>query len=369
MRVMQLASGDLWAGAEVQLFYLARALRARPEVELMVVLLNPGQLEQRLRAEGVAVTVFDESRLSAPRIARELYRLMRQWRPDLLHTHRSKENILGSLVAGLCRVPSLRSVHGDSEIPADQWKQRLIATVNRASGRYLQRALIAVSEELRHKLAREYPSGRIQVIENSIDARELEQRAGQPLSEPLETGGFHVALIGRLVPVKRVDRFVEIARQVAQLAPDAPIRFHHLGDGPLQGEIRQRIVAAGLGPERIRLHGFTDNSAPWLRNMDLLLFLSDHEGLPMTLLEAMTLGTPVMYRRGLPTIDQLLCQGDCGFPVDVDSDQAFAEAIVDLSARRPELQDRARRARERLLACHDISARVGEYLALYRSIT
>ena len=368
MRVMQLASGDLWAGAEVQLYYLARALQASPEVELLVVLMNPGQLEQKLKAEGIRVEVLDESRLAAPVIARGLYRLMRQWRPDLLHTHRSKENILGSVVAGLCRVPSLRSVHGDAEIPRQHWKQRLVAGINRWTGRHLQRALIAVSPELKRKLAAEYPAERIRVIENSIDAAELEARAAQPLETTLEDDRFHVALVGRLVPVKRVDRFIEIARRLFERAPDAPVRFHHLGDGPLQAEMQQRIAEAGLGPEQIGLHGFTDNTAPWLRRMDLLLFLSDHEGLPMTLLEAMTLETPVMYRRQLPTLHQLLCEGDCGFAVEDDRDERFAESIQELVENPAVARDRAARARQRLLADYDIGGKLGDYLELYRDI-
>jgi glycosyltransferase involved in cell wall biosynthesis len=368
MRVMQLASGDLWAGAEVQLYYLARALQADPGVELMVVLLNPGQLEQRLRVEGIRVEVLDESRLATPAIARGLYRLMRQWRPDLLHTHRSKENILGAIVATLCRVPSLRSVHGDAEIPRDHWKQRLIAAINRWTGRHLQRRLIAVSQELRDKLVADYPAATIRVIENSIDAAELESRASEPLPVALEPDVFHVALIGRLVAVKRVDRFIEIARELQAIAAEARICFHHLGDGPLLAEMRQRIGQAGLDEQRIRLHGFTDNTAPWIRRMDLLLFLSDHEGLPMTLLEAMTLETAVMYRRQLPTLHQLLCDGDCGFAIGEDEDRRFAEAILSLSADPAVIRDRARRARARLLADYDIAGKLGQYLELYREL-
>ena len=368
MKVMQLASGDLWAGAEVQLFYLARALQAHPGVELRVVLLNPGQLEQRLRDEGVAVTVFDENRLSAPDIARALYREMRRWRPDLLHTHRSKENILGALVAGLCRVPSLRTVHGDSEIPRDRWKPRLVAGLNRWTGRWMQRKLIAVSPELAAKLSRDFPAGHIRVIENSIDAAELEDRARAPLSEPLEPERVHVALIGRMVPVKRVDRFIEVARRLFQRAPQARIHFHHLGDGPLQDAMRQKIREAGLDQRHITLHGFTENTAPWIRRMDLLLFLSDHEGLPMTLLEAMALGTAVVYRRQLPTLHQLLCDGACGYPVDEDDDECFAETLLTLSADLRSVERTAQRARQRLLADYDISGKIDDYLDLYRQI-
>ena len=99
LRIMQLTSGDLWAGAEVQFFTLCRALRERGDVALRVVVLNEGELATRLREIGAEPVVLDETRLSAPQIFRELLSLLRQWRPQVLHTHRFKENVIGGLAA------------------------------------------------------------------------------------------------------------------------------------------------------------------------------------------------------------------------------------------------------------------------------
>ena len=116
--VLHLASGDRWAGAEVQLFTLLSQLRQNDGVQPRAVLLNEGELAQRLRAIDVPVDVLDESRLSSGAIARELIALLRKYRPHILHTHRQKENILGSIANAVSvRARSVRTVHGAEENP------------------------------------------------------------------------------------------------------------------------------------------------------------------------------------------------------------------------------------------------------------
>jgi len=68
--ILHIASGDLWAGAEVQLYTLVRALHHSPGVSVRVILLNHGTLEEKLHEEGVDVLVLTETSLSSLQIAR-----------------------------------------------------------------------------------------------------------------------------------------------------------------------------------------------------------------------------------------------------------------------------------------------------------
>jgi len=77
MKVMHIASGDLWAGAEVQLFHLARSLVKEKDIQLLVVLLNHGQLERELINQGISVTVFDEEQVSGFSIFKSIYKLIK----------------------------------------------------------------------------------------------------------------------------------------------------------------------------------------------------------------------------------------------------------------------------------------------------
>lgn len=150
-RVLHIASGDLWAGAEAQLFTLAKALHCKTDVSVSVVLLNHGKLENQLRSIGINTTVLDKSRLNVLNIMRQIIHTIREQRPDIIHTHRTKENILGSFAAFFAgRVPSLRTAHGATERCPSWWEipKRLINALDWFCGRFMQQKVIAVSEDL-----------------------------------------------------------------------------------------------------------------------------------------------------------------------------------------------------------------------------
>ncbi len=144
LKVVHVASGDLWAGAEVQLFSLAIQLQRLPSIELYICLLNYGQLYDKLTNSGVRVSVFNEQKLSTLGIGIQLYRTLRQFKPDILHTHRLKENIIGSVVAiFLGNTPSLRTVHGAPEHYSGFLKplKKMRIYIDFLCGRYLQKSM------------------------------------------------------------------------------------------------------------------------------------------------------------------------------------------------------------------------------------
>ena len=153
-KALHIASGDLWAGAEVQMYTLVTSLLALG-TSITVILLNHGTLEYRLRNAGIDVVVLDETKLSGFRILLELIRVIRQKRPNVIHTHRHKENILGSISALVTgNIPSLRTVHGVRKQPHFRdIPQRIINLLNRLTGCFLQKRIIAVSEDLASILA------------------------------------------------------------------------------------------------------------------------------------------------------------------------------------------------------------------------
>ena len=121
IRVCHVMTADLWAGAEVQVATLVSYLAARPEVQISAVLFNDGWLASELRALGITVEVVDERQHTPLGIIRFLTRFFRRHRVDLIHTHRYKDNILGSIAAIFAGVPHvIRTVHGCSE-PMRRW--------------------------------------------------------------------------------------------------------------------------------------------------------------------------------------------------------------------------------------------------------
>ncbi len=365
IHVLQIASGDLWAGAEVMLYMLAKALHNEPNTQVSAVILNSGVLEQKLRDCGINVFLLDESQLSSIQISHRLSEIIVDLKPDVVHTHRSKENILGSIIAGYKhRTPSLRTVHGAPEHkpPLHKLAKHLILFLDWFTGRYLQQNIIAVSPDLAKRLEHSFPETKIKVIENGIDIEATIHAASK--AKDNSANSYRIGIVGRLVPVKRVDLFIESAAHLKQQHPELNIDFHIFGDGPLSNTLKTQIESHQAS-NYIHLNGHCENIPQQLATLDALLMTSDHEGLPMTLLEAMCLKTPIIAH-AVGGIPHLLAQGDCGTLVHNQTPAAFAEAIHNvITQAKPSSTDLAfERVQQHYSAKHTATA----YLKAYKEI-
>ena len=333
LKVLHLASGDLWAGAEVQLLTLAIKLHESPDIEVIVALLNHGKLEEKLKEAGIHVVVMDESSTGFFSLLFTLIRLVRRLDADIIHTHRTKENILGSFTALLSgNLPSIRTVHGAPEHKPSLAKPHkyLVNSLDNFCARYLQRMIVAVSNNLADILASTLPAGKIRVIENGIDLQAFtalqEKRLEYIKSRP---GEFRIGIAGRLTPVKRVDIFIRAADYVIKHHPEIPAAFHIYGDGPLRSELEMLAQSLGISP-RVHFHGHSDDMHEELASLDALLMTSDHEGTPMVLLEALATGVDVIAH-ATGGIDEILNQGECGALVHEHTPQGYANEVARLA--------------------------------------
>ncbi|MDH5710703.1 MAG: glycosyltransferase [Gammaproteobacteria bacterium] len=333
MKVLHIASGDLWAGAEVQLFTLASALNSMSDVDVEVVLLNHGRLEEELRIAGIEVSVIDESQFNGFKILAQLIKLIRKLKPDVIHTHRNKENILGSIAALLSgNIPTMRTAHGAPE-HSPSWyhiPKRIILLLDWFCGRFLQKLIVAISEDLAGILAKYYPQAKIHVIQNGIDSDQVRLSAAeQPKKVNAKSDKYKIGIIGRLVPVKRVDLFIRTAHKLLEDNPELNMSFHIYGDGPLRDQL-EIVNQQYKTHTQIHFEGHCHSILAELQNLDTLLMTSDHEGMPMTLLEAMVLQTPIVAHAvgGIPV---LLDHGKCGLLVENHSPEGYAQAIIKLT--------------------------------------
>lgn len=336
LRVLHIASGDLWAGAEVQVSQLLRAAQRLDDVDVHAVVLNPGQLADRLSADDVPVTVLDESRQSFVAIASALRGLCRHWRPAVIHTHRRKEHLLGALAAHACDAALVGTVHGRDELTSSglDARQRLLRGIERIVLTRAHDRLVAVSDDL----ADDLPGGRSHavVIPNSIDVATVRGAAEARLNRCFVSGGrVHLGFLGRLVPVKQIDHLLQM---MLFLESERPGRFmlNIIGDGPLMDHLRG--TAAGFGIERsIALHGFQANPLRLLAQMQVLLFASAHEGLPMAALESLALGVPVVAPP-LPSLQRLIHESGAGKVARSDTPRDLADAVLALGLQPNDLE-------------------------------
>jgi glycosyltransferase involved in cell wall biosynthesis len=198
---------------------------------------------------------------------------------------------------------------------------------------------VAVSDELGQRLRTERPGITVEVIHNGIDLDALAALRDQHWARVLGHRPKRVAFLGRLVPDKRVDLFLEVARKCLD-ARGGELTFDLVGEGPLAAELRGLADRLGL-QERVTFHGFRPDAVALLAEVDVLVFASDHEGTPMAALEALAIGVPVVARAvgGLP--EMLSGVAGCRL-VEGDEPAAFAAAVCAVLAagEHPQLPER-----------------------------
>ena len=323
MKIIHIASGDLWAGAEVQLATLASELVK--EHDVYAIILNQGRLSQELSNLGVKVNVLPESELSFVELIKQTRELCKQIAPDIIHSHRQKENILGGLaMLGRKSCRGVRTVHGSPEFELS-WKQKLQRWLDNAVGKFIQDAIISVSDTLTDELIKVFSPNRVFTITNGIDPVVVKRDSLPPVLS-LTKDHYHIGIAGRMSGVKRIDLFLSAAQVLINANTTAqPCEFHVFGDGPLFNDLQSMAKALNIG-ERVNFYGHRNDMRKCIAQMSLMVMTSDHEGLPMTALESLALGVPLVAH-AVGGLEPLLKEGYKAGLVFEHEAKAYAKAI------------------------------------------
>jgi len=166
----------------------------------------------------------------------------------------------------------------------------MLAAAERLVLKRIHRQVIAVSSELAGHLGTSRE--KIRVVPNGVDIDTIWRLASEAPASAPGRGRHTLTFLGRLAPVKRVDRIIDA---LALLDANEPgeWRLWIIGDGPERHALEQHVCGIGVA-DQVDFTGFLSNPLPLLKQADALVFASDHEGLPMTALEALALGVPVV---------------------------------------------------------------------------
>ena len=354
--------------------------------------LDPARYDSRLvagqvgDAEGDYLTLHGaepERFVSLPALGREvegwrdwsafwaLVRLMRSFRPHVVHTHTSKAGALGRIAATLCRVPVVvHTYHGHVfDAYFSPLKTRLVVAAERVLARGAS-ALVAVTARVRRDVLARGIGGDDQVVVVSLGldldpliaapARrgELRRELGLRPDVPL------VGIVARLAPVKAHEVFLAAAKAMAPVRPD--IVFLIVGDGERRAELETAARASGLG-DRVRFLGWRADLDRLYADLDIVVLTSKNEGSPVALIEAMAAGRPVVSTRA-GGVEDVVTDGETGVVVPIGDAPAVARAVVDL------LEDPSRAARLGAAGRASVVARfgsgrlVGDIDALYQRL-
>lgn len=361
LRVCHIISGDLWAGAEVMACHLLKGLQACADLRLEVVLFNEGRLEKELRKAGLCVHVFDESRRSFLRLTQDTRKLLAGNPQDIIHSHRYKENLLAFLVSrGQEKIRLVSTQHGLPETydhPGSLgWQIK-----SRANFFVLKKyfdTVVAVSEDIRSFFIKDlgFAEDKVRVVRNAV------QIPGQ--ADQKNNGeSFVIGSSGRLFQVKDYPLMVSVAQV---LSGQGNISFALAGEGPERTKLEVAIREAGL-EKSFNLRGHLHAMDDFYRELDVYINTSVHEGIPMTILEAMARGLPVIAPKvgGIP---EVVRDGVEGFLVQGRDPQAFAEKCLLLQMDRKLRNRMSQAARSRVVRDFSVERMTEEYVKVYRRL-
>ena len=157
--ICHIISGDLWAGAEAMAYHLLKGLRAYNNLDLCAIVLNNGKLAEELKEIGIKVQVVDERKRSFFNILLAIRKIIRKHPPDIIHSHRYKENILAYLSSRL--IPSVKlfsTQHGMPEIHGGETDliHRLISRSNFFMLSHYFNQVVGVSQNIQQTFINEY---------------------------------------------------------------------------------------------------------------------------------------------------------------------------------------------------------------------
>jgi glycosyltransferase involved in cell wall biosynthesis len=370
-------------GPTLHVSYLSAGLRKRG-YETTLVAGSVGQGEQSMayvtRELGVPVVTL-------PHLHREispvrdvlatirLARIMRLERPTILHTHTAKAGAIGrgaALLAGQARPPII--VHTFHGHVLRGYFGRFWTGVFRLLERALALstdALVAVSPEVRDELVAlgVAPASKFRVIRLGI---ELDNRVSSDAAARTETRRvmgitaeqFVVGWIGRMIGVKRPDVVLRSFRALRDEGIDAVLCM--VGDGPDREPVEELAVELGI-VRHCLFPGYQEDVGPFFSAFDVFVLPSGNEGTPVTAIEALASGCPVVATRvgGVPDV---VADGEDGFLVAPAAVEELATRLAQL-ARDPDLRARMGAAgRERMETRYSVDRLIDDVDRLYRDL-
>ena len=299
------------------------------------------------------------------RLLLALRRQVRAFRPDIVHAHNFFFRTTEAAALpwpGLGGAPLVTTLHLGRLEGGGFLLRRLIGAYEATAGRLIARRtahFIAVSEAVAAHAGRA-TGGRVPVttVPNGVDPVTFRPAPGDGPAEPT------VLFVARLVPNKGPDVLLRCVPAVLARHPGA--RFDLVGEGPMRTRLEGLAGAMGIS-HAVRFLGLRTDVDEQMRRAAVFVRPSHLEGMPLTILEAMASGLPVVATPvgGTP---ELVRDGETGYLVPVDDSEALAAALNSVLDDRPRARDMGRRGRAAVEAGYGWDAATDRTEAVYREV-
>jgi glycosyltransferase involved in cell wall biosynthesis len=353
-RILRILNRLIIGGPSLNATYLSRYMA--PEYETMLVIGGKDDHEQDAThlAENLGLeTVVVPSMKRAINIAEDrkayndIKKLIKDYKPDIVHTHAAKSGAIGRLAASACKVPVIVHTFHGHVFHSYFGKAKTNAFIQ--IERYLARkssGIIAISDIQKQELGDTYkicPKDKIKVIPLGLDLDKFQQnkeekRASFRSKYLIADDEIAIGIIGRIVPVKNHSLFVA---SIAKLIPQSnqKLRFVIIGDGDMRQQTENELISAQIDyayfPNDSRAAQAICTS--WLTEMDVVFagldivaLTSHNEGTPVSLIEAQAAGKPVVSTNVGGVADVVL-HNQTGIITPPNDSDSFAKGLLQLT--------------------------------------
>ena len=251
-------------------------------------------------------------------------RAIKQFRPDIVHTHTAKAGLLGRLAAVTCRVPlRVHTFHGHLlHGYFGRATSRMVLTIERVLARRTT-ALVAVGQQVRNDLiqAKVGRPSQYTVIPPGVEKPEALDKVSARVQLGLPVEGPIVLYVGRLTVIKRPDRLIKAMELVLEHRPDVVLGV--VGEGELL--TNTECLAEPLG-QAVRFLGWQPDIGALYAAADCVVLTSDSEGMPVTLIEAALAGVPGVTT-DVGSAGEVVLDGLTGLVVEANA-EAVANGLI-----------------------------------------
>jgi glycosyltransferase involved in cell wall biosynthesis len=320
------------------------------------------------KQEGVAV--FQVDLIRPPSIIKDIKALrqtlavIREFKPDILHAHSGKGGFIGRLAGRLTHTRTVFTPNAFSYL-GFKGISRTIFKALELMGRRWTDVLLAVSESERRRAVDElhYDRRKTVVVPNSIN---IVKSSNSSMGVQFKN---HIGMIGRLLEQKNPEMFIRVAVKLHNQFPDC--RFSLLGEGYhdyLKNRI-YRMVKESQAEKYVRILKWGDikDALEFIESCDIFVLTSRFEGLPFSLLEALSLKVPVVATN-VDGICDIITDGIDGLLVKPDDDNAMVESISRLLNNRTLMQSMGRKGQNTVQKKFNISKNIKEIEEVYSNI-
>jgi glycosyltransferase involved in cell wall biosynthesis len=316
----------------------------------------------------IAAELDYENLLGMPRALMRLITIMREYQPDIVHTHNTRAGFLGRIAARIAGVPV--TVHTMHEYPFRGYYNRLTTilfiTMERI-GAYFSDSIITLSESLRKALTDTYNitrKSRIKVLPLGFDLDIFAQtkrkqgifRAEWGIAEDAPL----IGIVGRLLPVKNHVLFLKAAAKIQEELPT--VRFAIVGDGEERANLEALVAELALS-ETVIFAGWQQQVERIYSDLDVLVTSSWNEGTPVPIIEALAAACPVVAT-DVGGIPDLLDRGTFGKLVASGDVEALSKAILETIQAPPAMEQ----AQKTMLNRYGIQRLTQDLDSLYRGL-